>query len=128
VKISIDKTDHNSRVGVMYYLSVEKILACFPNAALLYQVNTVRLNQFNGSNRYKIHYNICIVGALTLSQANIAPCNCLVGRSVLGVGSHVWLVSIGPAHWEHSLLSPCLTSESKGFLIRLLLNSLLMQN
>jgi hypothetical protein len=43
VKISIDKIDHNNRVGVMYYPSVEKILACFPNAALLYQVNTVRL-------------------------------------------------------------------------------------
>ncbi len=57
--------DQNSRVGVMYYPSVEKILACFPNAALLYQVNTVRLNQFNGSNRHNIHYNICIVGALT---------------------------------------------------------------
>ncbi len=50
----------------MYYPSVEKILACFSNAALLYHVNTVRLNQFNGSNRYKIHYNICIVGALNL--------------------------------------------------------------
>jgi hypothetical protein len=71
VKISIDKIDHNSRVGVMYYPSVEKILACFPNAALLYQVSTVRLNQFNGSNRYKIHYNICIVGALTLILLSI---------------------------------------------------------
>jgi hypothetical protein len=38
LKFSIDKIDHNSRVGVMYYPSVEKILACFPNAALLYHV------------------------------------------------------------------------------------------
>ncbi len=50
----------------MYYPSVEKILACFPYAPLLYHVNTVRLNQFNGGNRYMIHYNICIVGALNL--------------------------------------------------------------
>ncbi len=71
MKISIDKIDHNSRVGVMYYPSVDKILACLPNAALLYQVNTVRLNQLHGSNRYKIHYNICIVGALTLILLSI---------------------------------------------------------
>jgi hypothetical protein len=71
VKITIDKIDHNSRVGVMYYPSVENILACFPNAALLYHVNTVRLNQFNGSNRYKIHDNICIVGALDLILLSI---------------------------------------------------------
>jgi hypothetical protein len=68
VKIRIDKIDQNSKVGVMYYPSVEKILGCFPNAALLYQV---RLNQLNGSNRYKIHYNICIVGALTLILLSI---------------------------------------------------------
>jgi len=49
----------------MYYPSFEKILACFTNAALLYQVNTVRLN------RYNIHYNICIVGALTLILLSI---------------------------------------------------------
>ncbi len=55
----------------MYYPSVEKILTCFPNAALLYQVNTVRLNQFIGSDRYKIHYYICIVGALTLILLSI---------------------------------------------------------
>ncbi len=55
----------------MYYPFVEKILACFPNAALLYHVNIVRLNQFNGSNRYKIHHNICIVGALNLILLSI---------------------------------------------------------
>jgi hypothetical protein len=49
VKISIDKIDQNSRVGVMFYPSVEKILACFPNAALLYQVNTVRLTSLMGA-------------------------------------------------------------------------------
>jgi hypothetical protein len=55
----------------MHYPFVEKILACFPNAPLFYHVNTVRLNQFNGSNRYKIHYNICIVGALNLILLSI---------------------------------------------------------
>ncbi len=59
--MSLDKIDHNNTVGVMYYPFVEKILAFFPNAALLYHVNNVRLNQFHGSNRYKIHDNICIV-------------------------------------------------------------------
>jgi len=63
--------DHNSAVGVMYYPFVEEILACFPNAALLYHVNTVRLNQFNGSNRYKLQDNICIVGALNLILLSI---------------------------------------------------------
>jgi hypothetical protein len=28
-----------------------------------------------------------------LSQGNVALSNCLVGRSVLGVGSHAWLLS-----------------------------------
>jgi len=45
----------------MYYAFVEKIFAFFPNVALLYHVNTVRLNQFNGSNKYNIHDNICVV-------------------------------------------------------------------
>jgi hypothetical protein len=70
--LSLDKIDDNCTVGVMYYPFVEMILACFPYAALLYRVNTVRLNQFNGSNRYKIHHNNGIVGALNLILLSIS--------------------------------------------------------
>jgi hypothetical protein len=48
----------------MYYPFVEKIVVCFPNAALLYHVN-------NGSNTYKIYDNIHIVGALRLILVSI---------------------------------------------------------
>jgi hypothetical protein len=44
--LSLEKIHYNSTVGVIYYPFVEKILACFLNAALLYPIKTVRLNQF----------------------------------------------------------------------------------
>jgi hypothetical protein len=47
----------------MYYPFVEGILACSPNAGLLYHVNTVRLNQFNMGaidTRYRTTYALLV--------------------------------------------------------------------
>jgi hypothetical protein len=51
------------------------------------------------------HHNMCPAARSSrfqfLSKGNIALCNCLVGRSILGVGSHAWFLSGLPLHtWK----------------------------